>query len=344
MNDHERVLSTDSTQMTFRIDALERSITNQLRELADLRRDIYGLQPPGQAAAHCEEEDRFSGDEPEPNRRTFLRRVVGTAAGLGVLGAVSQSSPAAAANGDFVTVGQAKTGTAPTELTNTVAGTDTTVSAFKATGPSDRTGLWGIANGASGFGVSGQSDQGYGVVGASTSGYAVFAAGNGRLGMAAHLAVAPPTIGSYGLGDLVRDASGEVYLCVVAGTPGTWRKVGGPSSAGQFHLVNPSVRAIDTRGGAKPSDGSTVTVTLPSAVPPGATAVSVNLTATETDAAGWLSLFSPATGFSGTSTLNWLAANQNIANAAITACSNGSVAVRVRGTSHFILDVNGYWL
>ena len=38
-----------------------------------------------------------------------------------------------------------------------------------------------------------------------------------------------PTTGTFAVGDFIIDQTGKVYVCTVAGTPGTWTQVGGSS-------------------------------------------------------------------------------------------------------------------
>lgn len=100
--------------------------------------------------------------------------------------------------------------------------------------------------------------------------------------MVSHATTLPPISGEYALGDIVRDASGNMFACVGAGTPGVWRKLAGPQTAGQLHLLPSPQQAAETRSGlgvagtAPIPIGGSVTVnvgsTVPS-VPAGATGV-----------------------------------------------------------------------
>ena len=116
---------------------------------------------------------------------------------------------------------------------------------------------------------------------------------------------APPTAGApHKVGDLVVDTNGvpftaagpnkgTLWFCVADGTPGTWREVAGPSTAGAFHVLPVPVRIYDSRPGTTPSTGPKtplvsntprpldVTVNN-SKVPVGATAVMVNLLLVDT--------------------------------------------------------------
>jgi hypothetical protein len=77
-----------------------------------------------------------------------------------------------------------------------------------------------------GVGVLGTAPSGSGVSGSSTGGYGVSAQGG-----LAPLYLTPasthghPTSGAHQRGELLVDAIGTLFLCVTAGTPGSWKKV-----------------------------------------------------------------------------------------------------------------------
>lgn len=212
------------------------------------------------------------------------------------------------------------------------------------------------------------------------AGSAVFAVGSGpasvgvrALGLKAHLALTPngtaaPSRGdAHGVGEMVEDAAGDLWLCVAAGTPGTWRKLAGPASAGAFHAIAP-LRVYDSRLPLQPVNGKLISlqsrvisiadardqttgeVISANVVPAGATAIVCNLTVTETTGVtgGFLSIVpGDATQPSG-SAINWFGANQNIANG-ITVKVDATRQIRVfaggggNPAAHFIIDVNGYF-
>ena len=274
------------------------------------------------------------------------RRMLAAAATMGSgLLLVRGAQPAAAANGSPFTLGQANDASSTTSLANSAGGGPTTL--LQVTNTSGATlaeGVRGTANGTTAAGVVGASDNGYGLYGDSVAGYSVYVGGNGRIGFDQHVVSGPPTSGVYRVGDIVRDSLGSMFACVGAGNPGTWKRIVSAGSAGIFQLLDPSVRAIDSRISGGALSTSQRTVSLASAgVPSTATAVSVNLTVTETGPAGWAALFSPTTGWGGTSTINWFAPSTTIANAAIVAIANQQISIRVSGTCQFIIDVNGYW-
>ena len=204
-------------------------VRGQASLIADLQARLDRLEsspvgPGGRALQAASHSAQTSGDivVDQPSRRGFLRLAGAAAAGAAVA-AVGNASPAAALDGGTFTG-------AETVFTNN--GTDFTKAGVKGVYVnSGGIGVLGEANaGSSAAGVIGQSlsflnppaATGYGVYGASTTGYALYAASNGRLGFDPHLAgTAAPTIGGYKLGDIVMNANGDTFSCVVAGSGGS---------------------------------------------------------------------------------------------------------------------------
>ncbi|HEV7720745.1 MAG TPA: hypothetical protein VGO60_05655 [Iamia sp.] len=54
------------------------------------------------------------------------------------------------------------------------------------------------------------------------------------------------------VGDLVATQAGELWCCVVSGTPGTWRKLASPQASGALHVLPAPVRIYDSRPGTQP--------------------------------------------------------------------------------------------
>jgi hypothetical protein len=122
----------------------------------------------------------------------------------------------------------------------------------------------------------------------------------------------------------------------------------------QFHTVTPC-RIIDTRGtagvpigGPALSNGATRTFTLTSrcGIPAGARAVAANITVVSPTRAGDLRLF-PTGGTGNTSSLNFRAVQTRANNAVVSLDVAGQVSVTcamgAAGTTHFLLDVIGYF-
>ena len=135
----------------------------------------------------------------------------------------------------------------------------------------------------------------------------------------------------------------------------------GAAPAGQVHLLPTPLRAYDSRlnAGQKIGPGETRTISLATgftlaaptvqvmALPPGATAALITLTIAETNApGGFLTIYSAASPQPATSSINWKAADQDIAvGTQVAVDATGSVKVTDGvGTAptHFIIDVVGY--
>ncbi len=129
----------------------------------------------------------------------------------------------------------------------------------------------------------------------------------------------------------------------------------------QFFPVAPC-RVVDTRGAVATNGGPALAPNVlrtfrmqgNCGVPNGAKAVSLNVTVVQPGSAGWLGAY-PATGFSGTSTINFNAGEFAIANGAIVPISAvvaptdrdlGIFWSNYTGTSptaHVLLDITGYF-
>lgn len=135
----------------------------------------------------------------------------------------------------------------------------------------------------------------------------------------------------------------------------------GPAPAGAVHLLPTPLRAYDSRLNAGPKilPGETRTISLSTgwqlatptvkelAVPPGATAAIITLTIAETNApGGFLTIYSAASPQPATSSINWKAADQDVA-VGTQVMVNAAAQVKVTdgintAPTHFIIDVVGY--
>ncbi|HEX6799119.1 MAG TPA: hypothetical protein VF116_15525, partial [Ktedonobacterales bacterium] len=77
---------------------------------------------------------------------------------------------------------------------------------------------------ASGTGVSGVATSGIGVAGNSSSGLDLAATGTGRIKQNPQGSAGAPSSGSHTKGEMIRDSSGDLFLCVADGTPGIWQQ------------------------------------------------------------------------------------------------------------------------
>jgi hypothetical protein len=143
---------------------------------------------------------------------------------------------------------------------------------------------------------------------------------------------------------------------VVTDTGGVLEDLGPPVAPTDFHTVTPC-RLADTRDPAGPTGGPALgagsTRSFPvtggtCGIPSTALAVSVNLTAVQAAAVGYLTLFpGDATGPPLASSLNFTAGQTRANNAIVSLAADGSGTIKVKngsaGTVHFVLDVNGYF-
>ena len=225
-------------------------------------------------------------------------------------------------------------------------------------------GVVGLATGPGGsYGVYGISQTGNGVVGHSTSGYDFFGEGAGRIGLSPHVGLGPPQSGIYAAADVISDTQGALWSCVVAGAPGVWRKLAGPTTAGSLHTVTPTrvydsrspqplpgmldtnqPRTISVADGRKPISGNVQTVDL---VPPGATAIACNITITETIGSGFATVNPGINEVISASTINWSHSDQTMANGIIVGIDEERRITLIAGgggSTHIIVDITGYFL
>jgi hypothetical protein len=115
--------------------------------------------------------------------------------------------------------------------------------------------------------------------------------------------------------------------------------------------VRPQVRKLDTRNpgphGGRFSPGQQKTILLTPQLPAGAAAALINLTVTGTEGNGFLSVFPGGTTWPGTSSINWSAQDQTIANSVTVAVSpTGAINIFCNGfgRTHAIVDLIGYYI
>jgi hypothetical protein len=295
----------------------------------------------------------------EVSSRRGLFKLAGAAATGAIVHTVINASPAAAADNSTFLLGSANNGNNSTSTTTTLTRSASIDGAALAVVYSTTAGVLadaiaGETTGSSkGAGVAGRSNSGFGVIGESSSGYAVYAGQGGRVGLASHITIGPPkvpltgTIPTYDRGDVVRDASGNMYVCVVNGSPGSWRKIAGPASSGQFHFLSTPTRAYDSRASAEGplTAGAERIVSLSAGVPVDSTGALLTLTITGTTGAGYLTLYATGSPIPSTSNVNWFGAAQSLASLTASAIdSSQRVTVRCgTGTTQFIVDIVGYY-
>lgn len=221
-----------------------------------------------------------------------------------------------------------------------------------------------------GSGVEGAAPKGYGVTGTGITGgefvgstlYGVWAevtdpTARAQLALrtAGGMAAPPERSDSHLAGEICFDAANRFWCSVSDGSPGQWRQLAGPDTAGSLHLITPT-RVYDSRpsdpplGGVKgPLSNGTRDVDCTSnasGVPVGATAVLVNLTVVNTSASGFLSAYRKGIAFPGTSSINWNLPNTIVANTtivAVDAAAKLTCLVPANASADFFVDVIGYF-
>lgn len=206
-----------------------------------------------------------------------------------------------------------------------------------------------IGESASGTGTAGFSINGPGLTGESDM---------AQLRLINDLDRPAPTadVVAHAVGDVVHDGAGDLWVCVAAGTPGTWRKVAGPTSAGTFHLLPSPVRVYDSRPGTAPAVGSKTKLTgnaarelsvtaNSSGVPAGATAVSVTLLLVNASANGGnFTIWAAGSPRPSANAMVWGGSAGRFASTAITRISAaGKVNVAASSSTDLALDVVGYY-
>lgn len=122
--------------------------------------------------------------------------------------------------------------------------------------------------------------------------------------------------------------------------------------AGYYTLV--PCRVADTRGPIGPYGGPALVAGEPRlftlagrcGIPETATAVSLNLTVTQPTALGHVTVYPAGSPQPATSTLNYRPGQTRANNAIVSVGSTGAITVvcgQASGTTHFIIDVNGYF-
>jgi hypothetical protein len=179
---------------------------------------------------------------------------------------------------------------------------------------------------------------------------------DGGLANALFPASGPAPSGNYGFrGVLLVDAAGDWWAATVdSDTDAGWRKLAGPNTAGQLHVLASPVRVYDSRPGEPPTAiGPKVPTEInvvrivntsgnASGVPANARAVLINLTIIGPQGPGFGSAW--ATGpFPGTSSVNF-AAGQTVGATTVVGCGpSATIQVLTNAVADFVVDVIGFY-
>lgn len=321
--------------------------------------------------ARDENDGRGGGAVKDATRRSMLRSLALGAAAAGATTLVAGGRSAQAADGGAVTMGQTNEFNTATNVNykgpttaasvNVQSGDETAANntilnnAFNSAGAA----LLGVAsgNGNQGIGIIGWSKKanGTGVVG-FTGGAGAY--GGEFFGGLAEVRLrpggeAPITLtNAHQVGEMYEDKDGTLWICTAAGSPGTWREIAGPTTAGSFHAVAPR-RVYDSRSSSKLVPGQDRTISVANSidgtldvVPAKSTAVALTVTITETEGSGGFVAVRPAgTAYNGTSSINWFGPNQDLATTVITGVDTDRQITLRAGSQYtaIIVDVTGYY-
>ncbi|MCB9413610.1 MAG: hypothetical protein H6525_12330 [Actinobacteria bacterium] len=336
-------------------------------EVAALRAEVAHLRaqiPTSRNTPAAEGPQNTSGGALRSRRAVLLG---GLGAGVAGVSALAAAGPAAAAVGTMQYGAANDAGGSQTSLTSlasrtlVVTSTGANGTGLRASGSlfgvnaSTANGIASFGEAGSGFGVYGNAGTGVGVYAGSESGPPLFLA-------SARSAV--PTSGNWNAGALLMTSTGELWICVQTGTPGRWRLLGGPSSAGAYTPIEP-IRAYDSRFNMAPDasgplgaganrefsirnsrNPSTGAVIAANVIPLNSTALTINLTVTQTQNSGHLRLAAGGTATTpNTSAINWQSAGVTLANGlTVPASANGRLKVWCQGgPTQFMVDITGYF-
>lgn len=188
-------------------------------------------------------------------RRAAMAGLLG--ATVGGVAAVASGRPAAAATGGNFILGQANTASSQTIL--------------DARGSGDGA-FWVRNNGNQGAGIRAETTSfgaflGYSTVSSTSAatgdfengsdGLALLASSDGpQMRIRSDTDTNPYTDPEFSSEGMVRASrNGELWFCVNYGTPGTWRKLAGRTTAGALHVLPTPARIYDSRPGTTPSQG-----------------------------------------------------------------------------------------
>jgi hypothetical protein len=278
---------------------------------------------------------------PATRSRRSLLKLFGALAVGAAGGAVVRSETADATNGDSLVVGMQNAATSTTRLVTTGA-----ISGDGAFVVSAEAADWALEGSSGQIGVLGS-----GFIGVSGSGdVGGFFSGN-LAAISLHPQDTPgaPTSGDFSKGDIRVDAAGVMYLCVAAGSPGTWIKL----SHGGYRPLPAPVRAYDSRGNAggklQPGAGDIASprpipiTAAVSAVPTNAVAIAGNLAVTESEGGGFATVW-PEGDWPGTANINY-AAGVDLSNSfTVGLGAGGTIKISASTRTHVVIDVAGYIL
>ena len=319
---------------------------------------------------------------PRPDRRSVMRGLLGAAAGAAAVGVALRPDTASASTGGFVYGATNNAGLDTTTLNadvsfgRTLSVANAANGGFAVAGEADfvyggfaRSAAIYMTSAGSGAIISSQDDcfvgvsnTGVALRGTSTSGIGLLASGGRCDALLLGTGDSPNSrVDAHTSGEILKDRDNNLWVCVVAGSPGTWRKVAGTETAGSLHVIEPTrvydsrwpsgggrlatgdARGIDVSAGRNLTTGAIETANL---VPAKATALQYTITVTDTAGAGFVAVTAiKATGYRASS-INWSASGQSSANSTMAKLTSPELRLwgGGGGSTQVIIDVLGYYL
>ena len=369
-------LVAELAQMRATLATQNETITRQEAAIAALQ-DKLDVAHDDHAHSAAVAPDNHDGHDYTTSRRGLLRGAAAATAAAAVatvaVGGAQQAHAAPLTDGSAMTVGAANTATLTTALNDT-AGTATymfdvtsvssnSTSAAIHGASSGSTSVYGVDSSA-GVGVEGDTSigvgvvgfataqGGWGVLGASQNSVDVAAMGTGLMVQVLQGSVGIPA-GTFSGGASIRDANGDLWLCVAGDgtTNGTWVKVAhlapGATSGGATTYLSKPIRLFDSRPSQpaasnpghqlQPNTSTKVqvagvtynTITVPS---PLAGAIG-NVTVLNASGGAFVEIVPSGAGFTGASTANIGGPGQIVANGFNVALSGGALDIYVAGAA-----------
>jgi hypothetical protein len=317
-----------------------------------------------------------------PDRRSMMRGLLGAAVGAAAVGTAFRSDTAAASTGNLVYGASNNAGLDTTTLTadvsfgRTLSIANPANGGFAVAGEADfvyggfaRAAAIYMTSAGSGAIISSQDDcfvgvsnRGTALRGTSTSGLGLLATGGRADALFLGTGDSPNSrIDPHTAGEILKDRDNNLWACVVAGSPGTWRKIAGPAAAGSLHVIEPT-RVYDSRwptGGGRLQNGDargvdisagrnllTGVIETADLVPARATAVQYTVTVTDTEGAGFVAVTSINATAYRASTINWSTPGSNLANSTLGRLTSPELRLWCGGggSTHIIIDILGYHL
>ncbi|MEL6891416.1 MAG: hypothetical protein AAFP84_07460 [Actinomycetota bacterium] len=362
MSEINRAVVDELTRLRAQLDEVK-------AELRNLRGSRERSEPMARTSDRPEPDDASSnhagGLDPTTSRRGAVKVAGAAVAGLAAA-ALAPAGRAAAADPNDVVKGETNSASGPTALQysgSNIGGQNV----FTASGD-DFAPTSSFPSAIGGYGgYGGNVDNGvfafaFGAPTSSSGGHALIAWPQSAR---SHMLLVPSQQSpredaiAHRAGSIRVDNEANMWFCTEAGTPGTWRRVVGPDTAGALHAIDPvrvydsrfstplatgTNRTIDVSDSIDPTTGAVVDTDV---VPEGATAVAFNVTITATTGVGFLQVAPGGFSTSTASTINWSGAGVTIANGSISkldaqrqlALLSGPVGA---GTTEAIIDITGY--